>query len=292
MGMVEFARASGDASFDQVGLEVFRHVLDYAFHPEKLGRPSLEGQRPASALNVPMIVLNVIDEIRDQEADKARQQWFEEEAQWCVAEILKHVKPEAKMVYEEVGADGAVLDDTSAGRLLNPGHAIEAGWFLMHHEQLCDRLAGKPARRGAEAGPLSALGVRMIEWSFDAGWDPAHGGLFYFLDSKGFSPSQLEWNMKLWWPHCESLVGTLMAFRFGGDRRHLDRFLRTLNYTLAHFACTPHGEWYGYLDREGRVTHRLVGGAYKCCFHVPRALMLCTTMLREMVGAAKDAAGK
>jgi len=40
------------------------------------------------------------------------------------------------------------------------------------------------------------------------------------------------------------------------------------------------GEWLGYLSRDGRPTHSIVGGAYKGAFHVPRALLLAAQMLR------------
>ena len=35
-------------------------------------------------------------------------------------------------VLETVGPNGEELEG-SAGRLINPGHVIEAGWFLMQH---------------------------------------------------------------------------------------------------------------------------------------------------------------
>jgi len=37
------------------------------------------------------------------------------------------------------------------------------------------------------------------------------GGILYFLDSRGMCPQALEWDMKLWWPHCEALVGFALA---------------------------------------------------------------------------------
>ncbi len=61
------------------------------------------------------------------------------------------------------------------------------------------------------------------------------------------------------------------------------------------------GEWFGYLDRAGVVSQRFKGGPYKVCaggpvadawgggacsdalqgcFHVPRALFMCTRLLR------------
>jgi N-acylglucosamine 2-epimerase len=41
------------------------------------------------------------------------------------------------------------------------------------------------------------------------------------------------------------------------------------------FADPEYGEWFGYADRYGKITHQLKGNHYKGCFHVPRALLLC-----------------
>lgn len=57
------------------------------------------------------------------------------------------------------------------------------------------------------------LSFQVMEWSFQRGWDTEHGGILYFLDVEGHSPVQLEWNMKLWWPHCEALIAFAYAFR-------------------------------------------------------------------------------
>lgn len=46
------------------------------------------------------------------------------------------------------------------------------------------------------------------------------------------------------------------------------------------------GEWFGYLDCGGKVTHTFKGGPYKGCFHVPRALFMCISILEAVL---KDA---
>ena len=71
------------------------------------------------------------------------------------------------------------------GRIHNPGHALEAGWFLLAHGE------------SQSNDELIAAGLKIIDISFDAGWDDVYGGLFYFLDATGRSPSPLEWDMKL-----------------------------------------------------------------------------------------------
>ena len=111
--------------------------------------------------------------------------FYEQEEEWCISEILKHVHIEKRIVLENVGPDGSLIAGYD-GRHMNPGHAIEAGWFVFSYAERHDRK------------DLLQLATDMIEWSFEKGWDKEYGGLYYFLDSEGKSPPYLEWNMKLW----------------------------------------------------------------------------------------------
>jgi N-acylglucosamine 2-epimerase len=88
--------------------------------------------------------------------------------------------------------------------------------------------------------------------------------------------------MKLWWPHCEALYAHLLNYRVTGSEADWSLFEATKDYTFAHFPDRTYGEWYGYLDREGRVSQSFKGGAYKCAFHVPRALLLCRNLLETL----------
>jgi len=65
-------------------------------------------------------------------------------------------------------------------------------------------------------------------------------------------------------------------------RRARQAFRTVDDYAFGHFSDPEHGEWYGYLDREGRVTHRFKGAPYKGCFHVPRTLWLCGRLLAHL----------
>ena len=48
----------------------------------------------------------------------------------CLKEILMHMSREGKVVLENVPLEGKELEGV-AGRMMNPGHAIECGWFLL-----------------------------------------------------------------------------------------------------------------------------------------------------------------
>lgn len=265
LALAEAGRAAGEPAWVQEAEAVLERLFVWADDWSHVGRPAFEGSPPLLMLAVPMILLNLVEEIGG-----AGWQRYAAEVDRLIARLLLHVKPERRLVFEHVGPEGELRLDTPEGRLLNPGHAIEAGWFLLHW---AERLGRADLARTAHA---------VIAWSHDAGWDAEHGGLLYFLDSEGFSPLPLEWPMKLWWPHCEALYAHLLSASQTGDAAAWARFAATDAYTFAHFPDPVHGEWYGYLDREGRVTHRFKGGPYKGCFHVPRALFLCWQRLRML----------
>jgi N-acylglucosamine 2-epimerase len=124
--------------------------------------------------------------------------------------------------------------------------------------------------------------VEIIDWSFERGWDREFGGLFYFIDVDGRPATQLEHDMKLWWPHCEALYATLLAWHLTGEERHARRFEQVYDWTCAHFADREHGEWFGYLHRDGTLSSPLKGGMWKGPFHVPRAQLLCWRLLEEI----------
>jgi N-acylglucosamine 2-epimerase len=80
--------------------------------------------------------------------------------------------------------------------------------------------------------------------------------------------------MKLWWPQAEAMVAYAKAYATTLDPVHLAKLQLVADWVYAHLVDSKQGEWWGYSDRNGVVTHRFKGGAYKGCFHVPRALLL------------------
>ena len=179
-----------------------------------------------------------------------------------------HLKPDIRCVMETVGLSGELIDHFD-GRLLNPGHAIEAAWFLMRE--------GK--HRGDEE--LIATGCRMLDWMWERGWDEQHGGILYFVDVKG-DPVQEYWHdMKFWWPQCEALIATLMAFTLTGETKYFRWHQELHNWAFSLFPDNTNGEWFGYLHRDGRVSSTLKGNLWKGPFHLPRMQLVCWKLLEE-----------
>lgn len=77
--------------------------------------------------------------------------------------------------------------------------------------------------------------------------------------------------MKLWWPHNEAIIAALMAYRLTGEERFAQWFERITEYAFSHFPDHEHGEWYGYLHRDGSVSHTLKGSTFKGPFHLFRS---------------------
>ena len=63
---------------------------------------------------------------------------------------------------------------------------------------------------------------------------------------------------------------------------------RVHDYTFTHFPDPEHGEWYGYLDRDGRPAWTAKANGWKGFFHLPRALFRCYRLLDAL---ADDRAG-
>ena len=121
--------------------------------------------------------------------------------------------------------------------------------------------------------------------AINAGWDKEYGGLLYFIDCLGRPPEAYEHDMKLWWPHDEILISSLMLFRDTGKEEYLDWFFKTLDYCKAHFSDPAYGEWYGYLRRDGKPTEPpCKGSTFKGPFHLPRMLGKVDGMLGELLG--------
>jgi N-acylglucosamine 2-epimerase len=197
----------------------------------------------------------------------------------CLDKIMKvHVRRDEKVLYETLAAGTGKPLNTGEGRTLNPGHAIECMWFVMH----------EAVRRGDEK--LWREAAEVAEWMMGRGWDYEYGGLFGLVDIKGgepqgaewFKAAGLNWDAKVWWAHSEALYATLLGYNLTRRPALLEWFEKAHAYTFGHFADKEYPEWYSYLDRRGKPTDDSKGNAWKGFFHVPRALLYCYLTLRQM----------
>ncbi|XP_076023052.1 N-acylglucosamine 2-epimerase [Genypterus blacodes] len=275
MAMDELSRVTGDKDMQAESELMMEQLIHWVrVDSSGLGRPQLPGDIPTNSLAVPMMMLCLVQQLTEGRNQEVVQKYRELGA-WCVQQILQHVQRGGTAILENVSLDGSELLGC-LGRLQNPGHVLEAGWFLLQYA----------AKQGDEALQCTAINTFM-ELPYQSGWDKEHGGLFYFMDVDGHCPTQLEWSMKLWWPHCEALVAFLMAYSQTKKPELLQRFSEVYEYTFSHFPDGENGEWFGYLTQEGKVALDLKGGPFKGFFHVPRCLHMCELMLDNLL-ANKD----
>ena len=263
---------------DKEALERARRAFDLYWDlshgmpdPTGLGPKTIPETRTGRAFGLPMIILNVTGTMM--KVDPERRERYEQLAQQSVDEIFRyHVHPELKCVLENVAEDGSARLYYTEGRTVNPGHDIEGVWFLLEH-----------ARRTGDK-ELVQKAAQIFDWAIEAGWDKEYGGLLYFTDCLGKPPEAYEHDMKLWWPHNEILIASLMMYRDSGDEKYLDWFYKTVDYCKTYFADPEYGEWYGYLRRDGKPTEPACKGCtFKGPFHVPRSLIMADQLIGQIL---------
>jgi len=275
IGCAEYALATND----QGSLDDARKYYDFVWSiykdpnndPYKITPKTIASTRSAKAFAYPMIMTNVTDVMR--RCDPSNLTLYDDRARELITDLHAFIRPELRAVLESVGTDGSFHGSYSAGRVVNPGHAIEASWFL--HAQAC--YFGDNA--------LKQTAADVFEWSIERGWDTEFGGLLYMVDVLGHPPEAYEHDMKLWWPHCEALIASLMLYLDSKEEKYFQWFEKLTAYSFEKFSDHDSGDWYGYLRRDGRPTEPACkGSTYKSGFHLIRMLV----MVIEMLGQIQD----
>lgn len=266
MAFSQYAIASGQPWAKEIALQAYNNVLRRQENPKGQYNKAYPGTRPMKALAVPMILANLTLEMAWLLPRETLDTVLDKTVQEVMSDFLDQDK---RLIYENVVPDGSCLD-CFEGRLINPGHGIEAMWFIMDI-----------AHRRNDSKTINQA-VDIILNILNFAWDREYGGLYYFMDAKGHPPQQLEWDQKLWWVHLESLVALAMGYRLTGVELCWEWYQKLHDYSWSHFADPQDGEWFGYLNRRGEVFLHLKGGKWKGCFHVPRALYLCWHQFQDL----------
>ena len=269
----EYYMATGDKAYLETAKKYYDFVYgmykDPSADPFKITPKSYAETRNTKTLANPMIMLNVSAVIR--EADKDRFAYYNDIMTGLIEDIKCFYKPEYKATFENIDAEtNEVILSSSPCRVINPGHDIECAWFLLEE-------AGK---RGDSA--LAQFAENMFNDAFDFGWDKEYGGITYFKDILGLPVEAYEHDMKLWWPHNETVIASLMLYKATGKEKYKEIFDRVCDYAFTHFSDREYGEWFGYLRRDGKPTEPpCKGHTYKGPFHVMRMLAKCMTIIEK-----------
>jgi N-acylglucosamine 2-epimerase len=262
-----YAQASGDEGAADNARKVFGDCIDYAAGTKKLP-PKFTGIRPSKGIGVPMIMTNTAQQLRETIGDDRCDEWI---TKWLKEIENEFVKDDIRCVMEQVAPDGSIIDHID-GRTLNPGHAIEGAWFVLHE-----------AKRRNNDAHLIQLGCKMLDYMWERGWDKEFGGILYFRDVYN-RPVQEYWqDMKFWWPHNEVIIATLLAFLMTGESKYAEWHKLVHDYSYSHFADRENGEWFGYLHRDGTIAQTAKGNLYKGPFHLPRQEWYCMQLLNDFL---------
>ena len=256
MAFAQYGMAAQDQESLDLAKSTFQNILTRKTKPKGIYTKTYPKTRPLRNFSLPMILSNLCLELEP----LIDPQLVEKTIDDCIYEVMEvFLNPDTNLIYENLLEDGS-FSNSFEGRLINPGHGIEAMWFMMNI-----------ANRRKDTALMNKA-VDTVEKILEYGWDKEYGGIFYFLDVKGYPPQQLEWDQKLWWVHLETLVALAKAYRFTKRPTIWAWFEKVHQYTWDHFPDPENGEWYGYLNCQGEVLLPLKGGKWKGCFHLPRAL--------------------
>jgi N-acylglucosamine 2-epimerase len=263
LGLLEYAKAAGDEKSQRQAIGLFALVRKWIASPGLLGRPALAGAPVLTQLADIYVMASMGLELYRATGDPIHKQTLRE----CLDAIKPHYDASHRLLMENAGPD---LRRYPEGRLVCVGSIFEIAWFFL---EILEILPDPEIR-------TQMLGA--IEGALEFGWDKECGGFYYFQDLENRPTLQLESQMKLWWVHAEALCCLAHAYVLTKDQKWMRWLEQVTDYIFGHFVDPAYGEWFGYLDRQGNVTHTLKGNNYKGCFHIPRALLLSSRKLRTL----------
>jgi N-acylglucosamine 2-epimerase len=161
MAFSQYYLAGGDPNARKTSLETYRNILRRKDNPKGSYSKVVADARPLKSLALSMILANLSLEMEDlldgNELDAV--------LDVCVGEVMNlFLDDQLNLLFENVSPDGS-HPDCFEGRLINPGHGIEALWFIMDIAR----------RRGDQV--LIDRAVDVILATLDFAWDAEYGGI-------------------------------------------------------------------------------------------------------------------
>ena len=259
-------RSTQEEKYEKLSKELFHVFLTHVTTPG-LSESKFTEYRQMKGMGYPMIGIATAQEMRK----NLHVSYFTEYIDQWIDEIRNDfMNTEHKAVMETVGPHGEFIDHFD-GRTLNPGHAIEGAWFILEEAAL---------RNNDQK--LIQTGTTMLDWMWAIGWDKQYGGISYFKDIKGLPVQEYWHDMKFWWPQCEAIIATLLAYKMTGNSQYSEWHKLVHDWAFGHFPDQKYGEWFGYLHRDGRLSNTLKGNIWKGPFHIPRMHLKAWNILESL----------
>lgn len=259
-------KATGEEKYEKLSRQLFKVFFSHASTPGLI-EPKFTENRQMKGMGHPMIGIVTAQELRKNLNDPSFTEYID---RWIDEIQQDFINEEFKAVMETVGPNGEFINHFD-GRTLNPGHAIEGSWFILQE--------AKYRNNDLE---LIKMGTTMLDWMWEIGWDAAYGGIIYFRDVLGLPVQEYWHDMKFWWPQNEAVIATLMAYEMTGDEKYASWHQMIHDWAFKHFPDKEHGEWFGYLHRDGRISSTLKGNIWKGPFHIPRMYLMAWKTLEEI----------
>ena len=266
MGYAEYYKATGLEEAKQRAIDLF-DKFEYYYTTPGVFEPKVNPEtRKTRGHSIVMIMMNVCQCMREID-DNPRYDRHIDNSLDIILNVLR--KKDKKALLECVASDGSFMDSVE-GRLVNPGHCMETAWFIMR-----EAIHRKDSQLMKDA-------IEITEWSLEIGEDREMGGIFYFRDVLGKPEVSLEWDMKLFWVHCEAMISLLYSYWYTGDSKYAHKFEEIFIYCKEHFADEGYPEWFGHLHRDGTPISPIKGSDWKGPFHNVRAYMLISQLLGSL----------
>lgn len=263
-GCAELYKATADEEVMKKAEFYFNTAYDLYKNPAYYELEYNSKNAPFKSLAPSMIMLNTALIMLSTGKSTDRYKKITEE---CANEIIHggYLNYELGVLLERVTVDGKFYDSPYT-REVNPGHSLECAWFLLS------------AGLVLENDEFLKAGRDIIDLMLECGVDKEHGGIIAFADALGKPSTYLEWNMKIWWPQCEAIIATALAYNIFNDEKYQVKHKELLDYAFKYYPDKEFGEWYGYLNYDNTLANTLKGNISKGPFHLPRMIMILSAL--------------
>ena len=164
MAFAQLAVATGEDRWADYARKTFDRILARRSNPKGVWSKGVPGTRPMKDFALPMIICNMALEIEPIIDDKSLLEKTIDEAIHEVFDVF--YQPGIGVMVENLAPDGSLLD-CFEGRKVNPGHDLEALWFMMN--------LGVRQNRPELVEKSMKIALDVIAY----GWDREYGGSFY-----------------------------------------------------------------------------------------------------------------